>query len=48
MAKFDWNGAEFVLVEQRSIKAQDLRKIKDVIDENADLIVAMWNKHFNL
>ena len=48
MAKFDWNGAEFVLVEHRNIKAQDLRKIKDVIDENADLIIAMWNKHFNL
>lgn len=39
MAKFEWNGTEFVLVERMGIKA--------VIDENADIIIAQWNKHFN-
>lgn len=47
MAKFDWNGSEFILTEQHDIKATDLRKIKRVIVENADLIIAQWNKHFN-
>ena len=47
MAKFDWNGSEFILTELHDIKATDLRKIKRVIVENADLIIAQWNKHFN-
>lgn len=29
------------------IKAGDFKKIKAVIDENADIIIAQWNKHFN-
>lgn len=47
MAKFEWNGTEFVVVEQMGIKAGDFKKIKAVIDENADIIIAQWNKHFN-
>ena len=27
--------------------AGDFKKIKAVIDENADIIIAQWNKHFN-
>lgn len=46
-AKFDWNGAEFVMKEQHGIKAGDMRKIKTVIDENADLIMDRWNEYFN-
>ena len=44
---FEWNGTEFVVVEQMGIKAGDFKKIKAVIDENADIIIAQWNKHFN-
>ena len=47
MAKFEWNGTEFVLTEKQSIKANDFRKIKAVIDENADIIIKRWNEHFN-
>ena len=47
MAKFEWNGTEFALVERHGIKAGDFKKIKAVIDENADIIIAQWNKHFN-
>ena len=47
MAKFEWNGTEFVVVERMGIKAGDFKKIKAVIDENADIIIAQWNKHFN-
>lgn len=47
MAKFEWNGTEFVLVEKEGIKANDFKKIKRVIDENADIIISRWNEHFN-
>ena len=35
------------IVERHGIKAGDFKKIKAVIDENADIIIAQWNKHFN-
>ena len=47
MAKFDWNGSEFVLAERHGIKAGDFKKIKAIIDENADIIISRWNEHFN-
>ena len=47
MAKFEWNGKELILVEKEGIKANDYKKIKKVIDENADIIIKRWNEHFN-
>lgn len=47
MAKFEWNGNEFVLVEMQDIKTGDYRKIKSVIDENSDIIITRWNEYFN-
>ena len=47
MAKFEWNGTEFILTEKQGIKANDFRKIKAVIDENADIIIKRWNEHYN-
>lgn len=47
MAKFVWNGSEFALLVKEKIKANDLKKIKAVIDENADLIIKRWEEHFN-
>ena len=47
MAKFEWNGTEFTLVEKEGIKAYDYKKIKGVIDENADIIIKRWNEHCN-
>ena len=47
MAKFEWNSTEFVLTEKQGIKANDFRKIKTIIDENADIIIKRWNEHFN-
>lgn len=47
MAKFEWNGTEFVLTEKQNIKAGDFRKIKAVLDENADIIIKRWNDYFN-
>ena len=47
MAKYVWNGSEFTLLVKEKIKAKDLKKIKAVIDENADLIIKRWEEHFN-
>ena len=47
MAKFDWDGEQFVLVEKHNIKAGDMKKIKFAIDENADIIISRWNEHVN-
>lgn len=46
MAKFVWNGTVFELFEKQDIKANDLKKIKRVIDENADIIVKRWEDYF--
>ena len=46
-AKFDWNGMEFILNEQQGIKTHDLKKIKQVIAENADIIVKRWKEYFD-
>lgn len=45
-AKYVWNGTEFVFSEQHGVKANDLKKIKMMIDENSDLILRHWNKYF--
>ena len=45
-AKFIWNGAEFELYEKQGIKANDYKKIKKVIDENADIIISRWKEYF--
>lgn len=46
-AKYQWNDTEFVLKEYQDIKASDLKRIKTVINDNADIIVHRWNEHFN-
>lgn len=47
-AKYEWNGEFFVFKESQGIKPADLKKIKAVVDENADIIVSRWNNYFNL
>lgn len=46
-AIFDLIDKAFVLREKAKIKASDFKKIKSVIDENADIIINRWNDHFN-
>ena len=41
-----WNGTEFELNEKQGIKANDFKKIKRVIDENADIIMKRWKEYF--
>lgn len=45
-AKFDCENGEFVLKEVYNIKSNDLKRIKDVIDENQEVIVKHWNRYF--
>ena len=45
-AKFSWNGDRFVLEESRNFKHNDLRRIKDVISNNSDIIVKRWEELF--
>lgn len=46
-AVFDMVKDRFVLREQRSIKAGDIRKIKQVLEDNRAIIVRKWNFHFD-
>ena len=46
-AVFDLVGDVFVLREERGIKANDLKKIQGVIDENKDIIINRWKEHFD-
>ena len=45
-AKFSWKGDRFVLEKSRNIKRNDLRRIKDVISSNSDIIVKRWKELF--
>lgn len=47
MAKFEWDGSSFILKEKQGIKANDLKRIASVIDENKDLIIKHWNNYFD-
>ena len=45
-AKFSWNGDRFVLEKSRNVKRNDIRRIKDVISSNSDIIVKRWIELF--
>lgn len=45
-AKYVWNGEEFAFYEQHGIKANDLKRIKMMIDENCEIIKRRWIKYF--
>lgn len=47
MAKYEWDGEKFILKDKKGIKANDLKRISSVIDENKDLILKHWNDYFN-
>lgn len=34
------------LLRADGIKASDLKRIKSLVDENSDIIIRHWNKHF--
>ena len=47
IAKFVWNDGNFTLMEGIGIKASDLRKISEAINDNKEVIVDYWIKFFN-
>ena len=46
MAKFDLEDNEFVPKTVYNIKKKDLNNIKQVIDDNKDIIIKHWNEYF--
>ncbi len=47
-AKYMWNGEEFVFCEQNGIKANDLKRIKEMIDDKKDVIIQQWEQYFKI
>ena len=45
-AKFDWTGTKFELTYNHGIKVNVLKKIKQMVDDNADIIVSRWSEYF--
>ena len=45
-AKFIINLDGIVLDENKGIKVKDLKLAESIIEENKELIIAKWNKHF--
>ena len=45
-AKYDWNGQSFVRAYAHHIKANDLKRIEQVIAENTDIILKRWKELF--
>lgn len=45
-AKFIINQDGIVLDENKGIKVKDLKLAESIIEENKELIIATWNKHF--
>lgn len=37
----------FEIREIHNVKAGDLKRIKDVVDENKEIIIKRWNEYFN-
>lgn len=46
-AKFTLFNGKFELTETKGIKTKDLIKIKNVIEENSDIIILHWNNYFS-
>lgn len=44
--KFRWNGEMFIEEDLINIKPGDLKRIKEVIEENSEIIIRRWNEHF--
>lgn len=43
---FDEEADGFVVRENKNIKANDLKRIKEVVADNKDIIIKRWNEHF--
>lgn len=43
---FDEEADCFVVREKTNIKSNDLKRIKQVVDDNKDIIIKRWNEYF--
>lgn len=46
MAIYDWDGSRFVMREKHGLKANDVKRIEFVIEENCDIILKRWREYF--
>lgn len=46
-AKYRIGDGEIILVENRGLKAQDLKIAQQAIRENREIIIDRWNEYFN-
>jgi len=45
-AKYNWDGKRFIREYARQIKANDLKRIEQMIAENTDIILKRWKEVF--
>ena len=45
-AKYVWDGCAFILEYSHQIKANDLKRIEQMISENTDIILKRWKDVF--
>ena len=45
-AKYNWNGQAFIREYAHRIKANDLKRIEQMISENTDIILKRWKEIF--
>ena len=45
-AKYNWNGQTFIREYAHHIKANDLKRIEQMISENTDIILKRWKEVF--
>ena len=45
-AKYNWDGRAFILEYAHQIKSNDLKRIEQMISENADIILKRWIEVF--
>lgn len=44
---YDNENSVFIIREKLNIKTNDLKRIKEVVEENKDIIINRWKEHFN-
>lgn len=46
LSYLDEKENDFVVREKKNIKSNDLKRIKQVVADNKDIIIKRWNEHF--
>lgn len=44
---YDKENNVFIIREKQNVKNNDLKRIKEVVEENKDIIINRWKEYFN-